>query len=347
MIRESTGLTQVALAERLRVDLATVQAWESGRRPLTALRSVDMARLRGELMVLGAPPDAFEVLRESLDADLLISAAVEAGRSTTSPIGHPLAQVVHRRDLTNLVTWPFTGEVPARLAGLSRRTSRRGPVADRPVLGAEERDRFFDHLLVVADVCRSEADAVLRRQAIYLLGFDRRDVTVRWLRDEQRAAVRAVEHSDSVPSWVSVRSSAVAIAQDGDRDPLQRFVTRGLVDEHQEMANLNYWAYWVGEMDRTCVDDGFMIDRGRDRWPGARLLDHLVARLDADSPHLMLNAHTLWALILARPRILQDQPDLRAAAAGRIEQVLDSGSLPDKTRQELACVGYAARLAGA
>lgn len=90
-----------------------------------------------------------------------------------------------------------------------------------------------------------------------------------------------------------------------------------------------------------------MIDHGRGRWPGARLLDHLVARLDADSSHLMFNAHTLWALILARPRILQDQPVLRAAAAGRVEQVLDPGELPDKTRQELACVGYAVRLAGA
>lgn len=334
VIRESTGLTQVALAERLQMDLATVQAWESGRRPLTALRPVDLVRLRGELIVEGAPPDAFGVLRDSLDADLLISAAVEAGRSATSPSAHPLAQVVHRRDLTNLVTWPFTAEMPARLSGLSRRTKRRGPVADRPVLGAEDRDRFFDHLLVVADAYRSEADAVLRRQAIYLLGFDRRAETVRWLRGEQRTAVRAVEHCGSVPTWVSVRSSAVAIAQDGDRDPLERFVTRGLVDEHQEIANLSYWAYWVGEIDRTCVDDGFMIDHGCGRWPGVRLLEHLVSRLDADSPHLMLNAHTLWALILARPRILGDQPELRAATAGRVEQVLDSGVLPDQTRQD-------------
>ncbi|MGH3613424.1 MAG: hypothetical protein ACRDRK_12700 [Pseudonocardia sp.] len=211
------------------------------------------------------------------------------------------------------------------------------------MLGSEERDRFFDHLRAVADAYRSESDAVLRRQAIYLLGFDRRDQTVRCLRSEQRAAVRAVEHYGSVPTWVSVRSSAVAIAQDGDRDPLERFVTRGLVDEHQEIANLNYW---FGEIDRACVDDGFMIDHGRGRWPGVRLLEHLVARLDADTPHLMLNAHTLWALILARPRILADQPELRAAAAGRVEQVLDSGALPDQTRQELACVGYAVRPAG-
>lgn len=149
------------------------------------------------------------------------------------------------------------------------------------------------------------------------------------------------------PSWVSVRSSAVAIAQDGDRDPLERFVARGLVDEQQEIANLNYWAYWVGEIDRTCVDDGFMTDNGSIRWSGSRLLDHLVARLDAASPHLMLNAHTLWALVLARPRILQDQPVLRAAVAGRVERVLGAPEVPDRTRRELACVGYAVRLAGA
>jgi len=253
---------------------------------------------------------------------------------------------VHRRDLTNLITWPFTGNLPARLAGLPRPTGRRGPVADRPVLGAEERDRFFDHLLRMAGSCRSEADAVPRRQAIYLLGFDCRDSSGRWLRDEHRAAAHAVGRSESVQSWVSVRSSAVALAQDGDRDPLEWFVTRGLVDERQEIANLNYGAYWVGEIDRTYVDDGFMTDQRSGRWPGVRLVQRLTARLDVRSPHLMLNAHTLWAMVLARPRILQDQPELRAAAAARIEQVLDAPEVPNRTRQELASVGYAVRLAG-
>jgi len=65
VIRESTGLTQAALAEGLQVDLSTVQAWESGRRPLTALRSLDLARLRAELMAAGASPVAVEVLRDS------------------------------------------------------------------------------------------------------------------------------------------------------------------------------------------------------------------------------------------------------------------------------------------
>lgn len=217
LIRESTGLTQAALAEQLQVDLATVQGWESGRRPLTALRSVDLTRLRAKLISRGAPPDAFGVLRDSLDADLLIAAVVEAGESLTAPSEHPLSLAVHRRDLTNLVTWPFTEGTPSRLAGLPRsRTVRRGPVADRPVLGAEDRARFFDHLLVVADAFRTESDAVLRRQAIYLLGFDQRETTREWLLDEQRSVLRAVGRHDTIASWVTVRSSAVALAQVGD-----------------------------------------------------------------------------------------------------------------------------------
>jgi transcriptional regulator with XRE-family HTH domain len=345
LIRESIGLTQAGAAELLDRDLATVQGWESGRRPLTALRASDLLRLRAKLLSQGAPPDAFDALRDGLDADLLISAAVEAGASCTSPIEHPLALAVHRRDFTNLVTWPFTGEVPSRLAGLRPRVARRGPVAGRPVLGAEARERFFDHLLVVADRFRGEADAVLRRQAIYLLGFDERGATRHWLRDEQRAAVRTAGHSDSVPSWVAVRSSAVALAQDGDPEPVQAFVARALGDDVQESANVNYWAYWVGEIAETHVDDRFMAQASTARWSGAQLLEHLTARVHPGSPHLALNAHTLSALVLARPRLLEEHPRLRAAVRRRIEPLLDRSDLPLATERELVGVAYASRLA--
>lgn len=347
LIRESSGLTQAVLAEQLQVDLATVQGWESGRRPLTALRSVDLIRLRAKLISCGAPPDAFSVLRDSLDADLLIGGVVEAGESLTAPSWHPLALAVHRRDLTNLITWPFfTEATPSRLASLPRsRTVRRGPVADRPVLSADDRTRFFDHLLVVADAFRTESDAVLRRQAIYLLGFDKRDTTREWLLDEQRDALRAVGRHDTIASWVTVRSSAIALAQVGESDPLQVFVTRGLADEQQEIANLNYWAYWVGEIEETYTDDRFMTERRGRRWSGLRLFEHLLSRMDGDSNHLILNVHTLWALLLARPRVLDDQPALCAAAAGQVERVLDTPDLPSRTRQELASVAYAIRLA--
>lgn len=49
---------------------------------------------------------------------------------------------------------------------------------------------------------------------------------------------------------------------------------------------------------------------------GLRLLDHLLARMDAASPHLMLNAHTLWAVGAGTgaPPDLAGQPVMGAAA---------------------------------
>lgn len=81
LIRESVSLTQVELAEKLAVDVATMQGWESGRRPLVALRAVDLARLRMRLTRLGTPPTMFSVLQDAIEADLLIADAVEAATS--------------------------------------------------------------------------------------------------------------------------------------------------------------------------------------------------------------------------------------------------------------------------
>jgi transcriptional regulator with XRE-family HTH domain len=345
LMRESIGLTQAGFAEAMERDLATVQGWESGRRPLTALRASDLSRVRAKLLARGVSPAVFTAMRDCLDVDLLITSAVEAGKSAPSAAEHPLALAVHRRDFTNLITWPFTGETPARLAGQGSPVVRRGPAPDRPVLGAEVRERFFDHLLAVADRFRGDAEAVLRRQAIYLLGFDERESTRQWLRDEQRAALRAAGRFDNVPSWVAVRSSAVALAQDGDPEPLQAFVTRGLSNDDQNVANVNYWAYWVGEISDLQADDRFMTETPRQSWSGSRLLEHLVPRVREGSPHLALNAHTLSALILARPRVLEEQPRLRTRVGHRVERVLDAADLDPATRQELVGVAYAVRLA--
>ena len=347
LVRRSTGLTQAALAEELARDLATVQGWESGRRPLTALRTVDLMTLRAKLMSHGASPDLVGLLRDCMDADLVITAAVGAGEEdvTAVPAEHPLALAVHRRDLTNLITWPLTGETPARLASLRPQIARRGPVADGPALRAEERTRFFDHLRVVADRYRGGAEAVLRRQAIYLLGFDERLATRRWLHEEQRQALRAAGRQDDVPSWVSVRSSAVALAQEGDRESLHDFVARGLVHDVQESANLNYWAYWLGEISDTYADDRFMTVPAGRRWTGERVLEHLLTRLEPDSAHLALNVHTVWALMLARPRLVDGRAQLRALAGKRVEHLMDSPDLPTGTRQELAGIAYGIRLA--
>ena len=220
LIRESAGLTQARLAEQLNLDVATVQGWESSRRPLTALRAADLVRLRSRLIRCGAAPTALAVLDDAIEADLIIAEAVEAGERHIDRDEHPLGATVHQRTLTNLITWPFTGALPTQLRDLpSPRASRRRPVPTRPTLDDHERTRFFDHLLVTSDANPHEDAALLRRQAIYLLGFDTRPTTAEWLHAEQLRALRGADRTDHVPSWVAVRSSAVALAHSGNRDP--------------------------------------------------------------------------------------------------------------------------------
>lgn len=144
LIRESAGLTQARLAEHLGMDPASVQGWESSRRPLTALRAADLVRLRSRLLRSGAEPTALAVLDDAIEADLIIAAAVDAGEQRIDQDEHPLGTTVHQRKLTSLITWPFTGTRPPQLRHMhSPSRARRGPVPDRPMLAEHERARFF------------------------------------------------------------------------------------------------------------------------------------------------------------------------------------------------------------
>jgi hypothetical protein len=91
------------------------------------------------------------MLEDAIQADLIIAETVQAGGHLIEVDGHSLGTTVHQRKLTNLITWPFTGIVPAPLRDLATVRARRGPVPDRPTLAEDERMRFFDHLLVTAD----------------------------------------------------------------------------------------------------------------------------------------------------------------------------------------------------
>jgi transcriptional regulator with XRE-family HTH domain len=332
LIRESVGLTQVRLAELLGVDLATLQGWESGRRPLTALRAADLLRLRGYMIKLGARPATWLALSDALEADLIIAEIVDAGCRTISYDAHPLSSFVHKRPLTRMITWPFTGIPPTQLKYLAGHISRRGPVADRPVLSDEERTRFFDHLLLTADSNTDENAALLRRQAIYLLGFDERAGSADWLCTEQRRAWRAADRQRGhVPSWVAVRSCAMPLTHSGNRDPLRAFVQEALKDQQQEAANLNYWAYWVGEIPHIEPNDAFMVDTGLTSWHGRLLMEHMLDRLRPRLEHIELAIHTLWALLLTHPKVLDTEPTVRAhtgahRAVGRGQRSVDTGA---------------------
>lgn len=280
-----------------------------------------------------------------MHADLIISDAVTAGHKLIDPDEHLLGVTAHQRRLTAFITWPFTGVVPAELGQLAAPVRpRRGPVPEQPTLHEWASLRFFDHLLVTADAHRGEA-ALLGRQATYLLGFDRRPDTVEWLRAEQLRALRAADCGDHVPSWVAVRSAAVALAYSGDSGPLDSFVRRALTTVEQEQANLNYWAYWVGEIDTVHVNDDFMVRTDPSAWAGTRLLRHLLDRLQAPNDHAELNIHTLWALLLTHPDLLTAQPALRLQLAEAVESLTDLATLSVAAGRELSDISYAARLA--
>ncbi len=345
LIRESTGLTQVQLAEQLGVDVASVQGWESGRRPLAALRAADLVRLRVRLLQRGAQPTLLATLEDAIHADLVIAETVQGGGRLGNTDGHPLGATVHQCTVSNLITWPFTGIVPTSVRDLMTVRVRRGPVPDRPALAADVQESFFDHLLVTADATPREDTALARRQSIYMLGFDTRASTAEWLRVEHSRAMRDAGRTDQVPSWVVVRSSAVALANGGDRDPLRAFLRHALATNRLEQANLNYWAYWVGEIDGVQVDDEFMGRIDPQSWNGGRLLAHLLEILRPGSGNVELDLHTVWSLLLAHPALLSGYPRLRAATAKMLEELAVDPDLSLQARRELSDIAYAVRLA--
>lgn len=345
LVRESTGLTQARLAAQLGVDTASVQGWESGRRPLAALRAADLVRLRSRLLSHGARPTALSMLEDAIRADLIINEIVQTDQQSIELAEHPLGGTVHQRRLSNLITWPFTGIHPSSLRDLPKVQVRRGPVPNRPTLSREERTRFFDQLLVTAETHRTESARLIRRQAIYLLGFDTRTSTTEWLCAEQLHELRNARSTNDLPSWVGVRSSAVALAKSGDRDPLRAFLQLGLATDQLEQANLNYWAYWVGEIDTIQINDEFMNHTDPRSWTGYRLVRQLLERLHPGSGHTELNLHTLWALLLTHPALLSYDPSLRSTAADKVELLAEDQDLSVQARRELSDISYAIRLA--
>ena len=61
----------------------------------------------------------------------------------------------------------------------------------------------------------------------------------------------------------------------------------------RESANLNYWAYWVGEIPDTQLDDAFMGTCQPGSWHGRKLLHHIADRLDPALGYVDLYAYAL------------------------------------------------------
>ncbi|MEV6819195.1 helix-turn-helix transcriptional regulator [Nocardiopsis dassonvillei] len=342
-IRQAVGLTQEQLAEQAWVDVSTLQGWESGRRPLMAVPAGSYLRLRHLLHRLGTTSRLLAQLDTGLEADRFIGYVL----SSDGPIdldNHPLATWVITRPFTELVAWPFTGTTPNELREAAP-LRRRGPSGTGPGLAADERRHMVDHLQAAAEQAAHESveGALLRRQAHYLAGFDDSSETVEWLAVMQRAEQRRLGNRvEWTPSWAVVRSGAHSLARTGDTDALPEFIDVHISTDACEIANLNYWAYWLGEISDPQLADTFMVELDLDTWHGDRLLKHLTRRLTQTNPYVDVVCHTLWALIIRKPSLL----NTRAAGelVGAVSQILDSTVISPRSRRELEEVLYALRM---
>lgn len=343
LARESIPESQERLAERLGVDRATIQGWETGRRPLTAVPAGQLLALRHRLIRAGARPALVGAFEHAVEADYLLGHILDT--DPTGPLdAHPLGWSVMSHAVTDLVSWTVAGSTPRLLADAPATQARRGPVADSPEIDSAERRRFFENLSILVDRAVGTEAILLHRQACYIGSLDRTGDATAWITPPSRFAYfhRAEPWS---PRWVDARSVATSLARQGDRQPLRDFIAHAHGDDQSELAGLIYWAYWVGEIDQHQADDAFMVDRSL-RWRGSALLRHIVQRLDSAHAFIDLNVHTIWALMQARPGLAGDDLEVTRQLIIRGEKLLAGAELSQQSRTELTSVLYGLRVQG-
>ncbi|WP_236653320.1 helix-turn-helix domain-containing protein [Streptacidiphilus melanogenes] len=339
LVRESTGRTQIGFAEEVAVDLATVQGWESGRRPLANMKAGSLLDLRRRLPLLGADPALMQLLDPALDADRIITATLEPPPQAER---HPLAGWVHTRTTAHMIAWAVNGTPPPLIAARPQPV-RRGAVPTAPLLPAQQKADLFGRLRDAADSAHlaGQAAPLLRRQALYLTSYDRSPGASSWtaLALHQRRGVLSVRGWS--PAWAEARSVATALARQGDHQPLSDFITRALVDDDRsEAANLNYWAYWLGAAQQPQASDGFMADTDMPGWDPVTLLRLLAQGLIEAPTYAELYAHTLWALLAAHPWLPLAAPVLAGELADETARILDTEPISARARREFADVNY-------
>ncbi|MFF0221947.1 helix-turn-helix transcriptional regulator [Streptomyces sp. NPDC004629] len=341
VMREQHGYTQDEAAEHLKVSPDTIAGWETGRRALTAVPVAQMLGLRQRLMQMGTSPALLHALQRALEADVLLASALDGDAPVEDAA---LGSMVMQRELAEVLAWPLNGVPPRTVRDLpARPRPRRGPAPAGPELTAAERRTFFEQMRRTAEQARGSKQFLLRRQSLYLSGYDQATDTADWLTHQQRTE----RPGDWLTAWLNNRSVAAVAARQGDRDRMAYFVDSALQDDDAgESANLAYWAYWVGETNVPQLSDDFIADGSLGPWPGDRLLAHLVEGIAPEHGYVDLNVHSVWSLLQVRPNLLRSGAAARALR-DRLPIMLDSGELSPRGRRELESIRYAIRLAEA
>ncbi|MBM0206341.1 helix-turn-helix transcriptional regulator [Micromonospora sp. STR1s_5] len=347
LIRESIPLTQEQLAVDLDVDRVTVQSWESGRRPFTAVPLGQAIAVRRRLGRLGANTLLLAALDDAAEADLILAAVLNEHVGRCDIAEQPLGWSVLTHRLTDLILWAVLGQTPTFARGLPAARPRRGPVASGPNLPVDEQRAFFAHLHVLADRAAAgrHRNVLLYRQACFLAGMDPTKAAADWLTQTTARAHRTTTFRTWSPLWSDARSVVTSLANQGDPEPLRDFIARAHPDDACERAALNYSAYWVGEIPYRHRDDSFMPQALAD-WHGSILLQHLVHRLEPGHPFVDLNIHNVWALLAARRGLALDNPAATRALLDRSVPLLDSDRISAQSRQELTSIVYSLRADG-
>ncbi|MFE2726102.1 helix-turn-helix domain-containing protein [Kitasatospora sp. NPDC059327] len=350
VIREQIPRTQDELAEDLGVDKSTLQGWESGRRPLSATRAGNLVAMRRRLILLGAPSGLVEMLNTAMDADLLLGEILGADPLHGRLGDHPLAAWVLTRDTTHMIGWAVGGVLPGVVAAHSTiPAARRGPVSSSPLLEAGLRARFFQCLRTASEMVEraGEDSSLLRRQVWYLSSYDQEWDAASWFDGLRRRGAMTATVDGWSPRWVEARSVAAALARQGDPTLMREFINRSIADHDEaEVANLNYWAHWLGLDGRPQTDDGFMAERDRPAWDASALLRAFAVRLDRAVEYTDLYIHSIWALIVSRRGLLDSDPHVARELAGRVRLLLDGNTLSVESRRELESVHYGLRTSG-
>ncbi|MGN9805795.1 helix-turn-helix domain-containing protein [Micromonospora sp. L32] len=348
LIRESIPLTQEQLAVELGVDRATVQSWESGRRPFTAVPFGQAIATRQRLGRLGANTTLLAALDDAAEADFILTAILDNQVERTDVAEQPLGWSVLTHRLTDMILWAVLGQPPTFVRCLSRPQRRRGPVTAGPILPIGQRRAFFAHLHVLAErsTVGRHPNVLLHRQSCFLAGMDPTGASAAWLsQSNARSARRTTTFHTWSPLWPDARSVVTSLANQGDPEPLRDFIARAHPDDACERAALNYSAYWVGEIPCRQRDDSFMAAVHPD-WRGSLLFRHLVERLEAGHPFVDLNIHNVWSLLTARRGLALDDPGTGQALVDRSTALLDCDRVSAQSRQELTSIVYSLRADG-